>query len=782
MNSLSVRCALLGLLLIWTLALGGAAPVARPPVTPTYGVGGLQALQVNGIEQLADGAVRVVRVRTADAYRNSREMADPYVIDDRTFADASVEVRETRFDPQARCLTQTFDWGTVAVGYSAGPGQLDLQVAVQNTSPKVIEQIVMELLTLRVAPRGPSADQFRREPWNRDNNVGAPLLNVIQPNVTYFQRAAFPDDQGEKEIRTLCLACYPKEADEYLMETKLKAMPLDQVTEGVCARCGAETRLTREPLVVAGTLQADRPVAMQFTINGSTQIAGRDIWRITAPGTATLKITAGTAPAAEMYDGVWNVRPIKPGATEHFQIGLRFGPADQPAAVVGAEFVAAFRTAYPLQLRWPDRRPISMAHLCAETDWGKGNPRGWWGLRDTGADIDTPKGRELFDKWILGYADQLISVADKAGSQGVIVWDLEGKQYPGCVYYGDPRIMKYTAPEMERMADAFFTKLRNAGLRVGMCIRPTQIYPKAVRDDEMEKYRPHKFFAEMPYHETWETFNIKSFGQEFWAYGELGLKANTPLTDIKRSPVERLDAKIRYCKERWGATLFYIDTNHFNRSREKRGPNAAGGYDVTQNWGAAIMSAEQWAELQRRHPDCLLIPEHEYEQYWAATAPYREPPHDGASPGLVRAIWPEAFSCISMGGNAQPHIEKAAAAYATAVEGGDLLMTQGWYGPPKVLTDIYAHAAASAPITVTLAADGALTLQGRPVPDVKALQQQVAALVKGKAFAQRRAFIQYDPAAARAARTAAIAALTQADAVIAWAQARAATAQQPNTR
>ncbi len=755
-------------------------------VAPIYDADGLRSLQVNGREILADGAVTVARVRTADTYRNPFEMPDPYVKDERTFADASIEVREKHFDPTGRRLTQAFDWGRVAVTYADGPGRLDLQIAVHNTSGKVIEQIVMDLITLQVPARGPSDRQFLRVPWNKEDNIGAPVLSVVQPEVVHFQRVAFPpavdevlmDLLGDAEwlapetetapIRTLCMACYPRAATAHLMETKQQVVPMDRVVEGVCAQCGAETQLNPEAKIVAGTLQGDQPLTLQFMVNGAEHVAGRDLHRVTSPGTVMLRITAGNEKAPEVYDGVWNVRPIKPGATEIIEVGVRFGRADESDTVVGADFLEPFGLAHPPVLKWPDRRPIGMVHLTAETDWGHGgNPRGWWALRDNDANINTPEGRAIFEKWIMAYADQLIGVADKAGSQGVIVWDLEGKQYPGVAYYGDPRIMQYTAPEMEVLADAFFKKLTDAGLRVGVCIRPHQVYPKAVPDSDVEKYGANGF-AEMPYHETWEHFNIQSFGLEFWGYGELGLREHTPLRDIKRCPVARLDAIITYSKERWGATLFYIDTNHFKRSREKRGPNAAGGHDILHNWYAALMRAQQWEELQRRHPDCLLIPEHEYTQYWTSTAPYRQPPHDGVTPDFVRAIYPEAFSGISMGERGQELIEKGVDAYTRAIEAGDLLMTLAWFGPPQVLLDIYAKAAESAPVRVELDADGGLRLQGHAVHDLETLGRLVAEQVRGKPFAERRTVVHYAHGVSRQSVANLLVVLQQADAIIAW--------------
>jgi hypothetical protein len=473
-----------------------------------------------------------------------------------------------------------------------------------------------------------------------------------------------------------------------------------------------------------------------------------------------LAVTCGDERSPEPFDRVWNARSIKPGATETIDIALLFGRADEPAGGVAAGVYAAFAAAHPQRLRWADRRPICMAHLCFDRGPDR-NPRGWWGLKDTADDIRTPEGRAAFEKWIMGYADQVIAVADKAGAQGVVIWDLEGKQFPGQTYYGDPRLMRFTAPEMEPLADAFCTKVRDAGLRVGMCIRPTRIEPTAG--------------ATVTAKGSWEAFDPASFDQQFEHFDELGLETAATLTDAARSPVERLDEKIRYCRKRWSATLFYVDTNYFSRSRSKSAANAAGGFDTLAPPERLMMKAADWEELQRRHPDVLLIPEHEYGQYWASTAPYRQPPYDGPTPTEFRSAYPEGFSAIALNGEAERHVERSRAAYVAAVEQGDLLMLPGWYGPPQVVTDVYAAAAARAPIAVELAADGRILLQGRPMKDVAALEEQAAALVRGRPFAARRTMVRYAPASRRPDRAAAIAALERAGAVIAWSQPIAAT-------
>lgn len=671
----------------------GAEPPIRPEVAATYGPAGLTSLKVGGLEQLANATVRVTKVRVADSYRNPYELADPYVKDERAFTNAPIETLASAFDPKRKGLTQTFAWGSVAVRYTTAAGKLDARIEVKNTSPQVIEQIEMDLLAL-VMPKGAKL-------WTGNDNLGAPVFSCIDPPT--------------------------------------------------------ETHLRPDPVVVAGTPQANRPLSL--------------VWEARQAGTATLKVTAGNEQAPEPYDGVWNVRPIKAGATEVIEVALRFGPAGLRAQAIAPDLCAAFVKDNPMRLHWPDRRPVTMMQL----EYGRGeanNPRGWWGLKDRKEDIRTPEGRAIFDKWIMANADQAIRIAEQAGAQGVIVWDVEGGQYPGSKYYGDPRIMPFTAPEMEAMADAYFKMLREAGLRVGLCLRPHWILPIGVPPSEVGKYQGAypNMFRTLPFRMAWDKFNIESNGIEFWGYDEIAHDVGTPLTDVKRSPVQRLDDMITYCKRRWGATLFYVDTNHFSRPRDKSKPNVQGGYGALGGWTSKMMSAGQWAEVQRRHPDCLLIPEHEYTQYWASTAPYRQPPHDGVTPEGVTALWPEAFSAIAMNGSADAEIKKEMPTYVKAVERGDLLMTHGWYGPAPVLMDVYAAATATAPVKVCLLADGALTLQGRPVADLKELRKQVAKLVKGKPFAGRRVFVQYAPAASRATRTALVAALEKADAVIVWSQ------------
>ena len=169
----------------------------------------------------------------------------------------------------------------------------------------------------------------------------------------------------------------------------------------------------------------------------------------------------------------------------------------------------------PVRVQWPDRRPIGVLFLASNHHSSATNPRGWF--NDPALDVTGADGRQRFRQALLDYADRSIAILKRTGAQGVIVWDLEGEQYPHKTsFIGDPRLLDRLAPEMAPVADEFFARLRGAGLRVGLTIRPQEL----IFDDH-------------------------------------GQPRQTEVLDIKRS----LLGKIDYARSHWEATLFYIDSN-----------------------------------------------------------------------------------------------------------------------------------------------------------------------------------------------------------------------------
>lgn len=279
-------------------------------------------------------------------------------------------------------------------------------------------------------------------------------------------------------------------------------------------------------------------------------------------------------------------RPIPPGHSDIYTLSLRFGPAGAPSLT--ADLDRKFAAAYPFQLQWPDRRPIGYLMLSSTVPHPTNglNPRGWFNNAQD-VDVTTDAGRAALRKRLMDYADSSIKILKTMNAQGVITWDIEGQEYPHATsYIGDPRLVKTLAPEMDPLADAYFARLRAAGLRVGVCVRPQQ-------------------------------FTRTSGQQDVAGPAQI---------------VKLLLDKITYANHRWGCTLFYVDSNG----------------DPNVPFDAAIF--QQVAQtLAREHLQVLLMPEQQNTRYYAYSAPYDELRGGVAStPADVRRVYPRAFSVISV--------------------------------------------------------------------------------------------------------------------------------------
>ena len=170
---------------------------------------------------------------------------------------------------------------------------------------------------------------------------------------------------------------------------------------------------------------------------------------------------------------------------------------------------------WPMGIHWPDRRPIGVLFPASNFHASAKNPRGWFS--DPNLDVTGPGGQERFKKALMDYADASIAVLKRAGAQGVIVWNVEGEEYPHKIsYIGDPRLVKMLAPEMDQEAGEFFKRFRDAGLRVGVTVRPQ----KLVFDH--------------------------------------GVPRQAGVLDMKQLLLDKID----YARTNWGATLFYIDSTY----------------------------------------------------------------------------------------------------------------------------------------------------------------------------------------------------------------------------
>jgi hypothetical protein len=261
---------------------------------------------------------------------------------------------------------------------------------------------------------------------------------------------------------------------------------------------------------------------------------------------------------------------------------------------------------------WADRRPIGALFLASDFHVSQVNPRGWFNNR--GFDVRGVEGAARFRKAMLDYADRSIAILKRTDAQGMIVWDLEGEEFPHkTTYIGDPRLLPVLAPEAESVADEFFGRFRRAGLAVGLTIRPQQLSlgpgRKAKQDD---------------------------------------------VGDYERLLLDKID----YARRRWGATLFYIDSN-----------------------GGPLWPAEAFRlhRIAQQRPQILLIPEHHDLFYYGFSAPYgRMQNGDSPTAGAIRWLYPNAFQVLAIADSNASDADLAA-----VYRHGDIPLFRAWFNNPE---------------------------------------------------------------------------------------------------
>jgi len=311
----------------------------------------------------------------------------------------------------------------------------------------------------------------------------------------------------------------------------------------------------------------------------------------------------GLATFAPHYD-----RPVLPGQTDSFTVSLRFAPSGTASSTFAEDAYAAWRRAWPMQLKWTDRRAIGTIYLASSPeakdihrpDGFPNNPRRYFNDGNPkDFDVTTRPGLEAFQVKVLAQAAESVRNLRRLHAQGAITWDIEGEPYPqNTSYICAPDQIAKIAPEMEsivgnvgsrysgmKLDDAYFKTMTDAGFRVGVCVRP-------------------QHFSEA----------TDGTGQQAFESGD--------------NVVAELIRKMKFAHERWGATLFYVDSS------------------VDLN--GAPLRAEILDELARALPDSLIIPEESSPKDYAYSAPFHSFIFHGdlGTDPVVHSYYPEAFSVI----------------------------------------------------------------------------------------------------------------------------------------
>ena len=487
---------------------------------------------------------------------------------------------ERRWDGLTHTWTYRFTWGTIAVGFVQSGDQLDMKVTEQNDAGS---GVILEGATIY-----PLALHLPRVPQNFGDAATAHVgFNGDAPGVTVA-------DYGKGEVAVV--------------------VP-----------------------------EADKPLYSGFLPTGQ-------------PRTYT-PVISGTAPGETVVFPSHRDGNIKPGQSESFTVSLRFAPSGTASESIAGDAYSNWQKTWPAQLHWPDRRMIGTIYLASSPSSGgdasrpggfPNNPRRYF---NNGApeefDLRTPGGLSRFQLRVLRQARDSVDVLRRLHAQGAVTWDIEGEQYPQeTSYVCAPDQIASLAPEMEsvvsnpaspysdmKLDDAYFKIFRDAGFRVGVCVRPQR-------------------FTRSPD----------------------GTARQVSLPDDEAAA--ELVRKMRYAHDRWGATLFYLDS-----MVGKTGSTLDAA--ILQKAAAAL-------------PDSLLIPEQSMVKSYAYAAPFKSFlfHEDLGTDATVRRLFPQAFSVNLINDVDAAKLATARDALTESVRRGDILMGHAdyWQANNPLLVQMYEDA------------------------------------------------------------------------------------------
>jgi len=342
---------------------------------------------------------------------------------------------------------------------------------------------------------------------------------------------------------------------------------------------------------------------------------------------------------------------VAPGATINMKLSFRFG-ASGSAESTASNIYQKYSAFYPFSLQWSDRRMVGTEFLTSPPPHPTTNPRGWFD-NDTTVDVTTTSGLNTFRQRMIERAQEDVQVLQGMNAQGVVVWDCEGQQYPqpNVSYVGDPRLEPTMAPEMEydngdgngKTIDAFFNILKSAGLKIGVCIRPQNCN--------------------------------QSTGQ--WNQNES--------TNIDAT----LEGKIQYANNRWGTTLYYVDTT----------------VDPTGN----VYDPSPFAQAAGDYPQVLLMPEEATTRFYSFSGKFDSFEADGVpaseTPTTVYDTYPGAFSAVYAPDNSSTGatLTSTTSNFQYGCSHGDFLMFRGWFNDPDnpTIESIFDGAGMSPTVQIT---------------------------------------------------------------------------------
>ena len=403
---------------------------------------------------------------------------------------------------------------------------------------------------------------------------------------------------------------------------------------------------------------------------------------------------SGTSPDGLATFQPHNDRPVSPGQNDRYTVSLRFAPSGTSSYPLAQDAYASWSAHYPALLNWTDRRAIGTVYLASSPQGGAANQPGGFPtnprryFNSSAVNVTSAAGLVAFQQQILKQAEAAAANARQMNAQGVITWDIEGEQYPQATsYVCEPDAIAQVAPEMEKpvsvpgsaflgkkLDDAYFSILRQANLRVGVCLRP-------------------------------QHFTLNADGTAAQNY----LQGSAIVAELTR--------KARFAHDRWGATLFYVDS-------------------TVDNTGA-VLPAAIFQQLHTALPDSLFIPEETDSLHYAYTAPFKSFIDLGAvgTDPSVLFYYPHAFSAVLVNDADPAKLSAAEAQLVRQVRQGDILMAHVdyWQANNPTIVSIYQAAekatSASPPASVPPTPDAPPAEASTPAPEPAPVSVPVSASI-----------------------------------------------------
>lgn len=284
-------------------------------------------------------------------------------------------------------------------------------------------------------------------------------------------------------------------------------------------------------------------------------------------------------------------------------------------SALALDILQSYAVAYPRTVRPLPHGPIAALNVASKHRpvWLK-NPRGWF--NDPTVDVMTSVGIASFQTNLLKWADSAVAEITRVGAFGGILWNIEGEELDAS-YIGDPSAAELIAPELNGVLDAFVGKLQWGVFRIGFTLRAQVFDPVA--------------------------------------------HTQTNSTD----PHAILHGKIDYCVNRWGASIFYVDSS-------------------------PVVPAQVYHDLAAEFPGILLIPEWKDVRHYSCAVPYEDPRNGSWGPtARTLAIYPGAIGCVRVDDQiVQQNPQKV----KDAIAAGNIMVWPGHYPNEtgRALEKIYA--------------------------------------------------------------------------------------------